>query len=52
MNDKVKHNETSLAEFEAENSQNESFIPSSIYPKTFTTIIADNGDRNPELLFG
>ena len=50
--DKVNHNETLLAEFEAENSQNQSFIPSSIYPKTFTTIIADNGDHNPESLLG
>ena len=50
--DEVNRTETYLAEIESKNNENENFIPSNINPSSFVTFVADNGDHNPESLYG
>ena len=53
--DEVNRIETYLAEIEfkkKKKNENENFIPSNINPSSFVTFVADNGDRNPESLYG
>ena len=50
--DEVNRTETYLAEIGSRNNENERFIPSNINPSSFVTFAADNGDHNPESLYG